>query len=58
MYKWQVFYSNQTEGKSKTFTVKANSKAQAIDKAVEKIEKTFSITDRLLNHYSITLQTN
>lgn len=53
--KWNVFYSNTTESIKKAFTVKANSKQQAISKAIEKVEKLYGVDDRMLNHYSITL---
>ena len=53
--KWKVFYSNATESIYKSFTVKASSKQQAIEKAVEKVASLYGFNDRMLNHYEITL---
>ena len=55
---WKVYYCNPIEGKRKDFTVKASSKTQATQKAVEKVYKLLGIDDNLLNHYTIILPLN
>lgn len=55
MYQWNIFYKNAIENKSKNFKVKANSKQEAIQKAILKVYKLFNINDRLLNNYNIEL---
>ena len=56
MFKWSINYYNYQNQQGANFTVKASNKAQAINKAVEQIQKKFFVNDRYLNNYKVTLR--
>ena len=56
MAKWNVSYYNYQNQQGAHFIITASDKNQAIQKAVEKIQKKFFVNDRNLNNYNISLR--
>ena len=49
MYKWNIYFHDSLNNIRKNFTIKASSKQDAIEKAVQKVN------NRNLNNFTITL---